>query len=179
MDLRVKRTQKSIKDAFYALRKKKKLEKISVKELSEAAMINKATFYLHYRDIYDLSEKIENELISEILDEVRGYNLSLGKGEAQVFYKTLGETIISRFDEIQTVFSENDNRFIDSLEDRLKKYIFSDFPSIADNDKNNILLTLFIQGFYRVYIRNPDISPDVIASIGSEYFIELINDNLQ
>ena len=45
MDLRVKKTTKSIKDAFYELRKKKEVGKISVKELSEVAMINKATFY--------------------------------------------------------------------------------------------------------------------------------------
>ena len=44
MDLRVKKTRKSIVDAFIELRQIKPLEKITVKELASKAMINKATF---------------------------------------------------------------------------------------------------------------------------------------
>ncbi|MCR4589237.1 MAG: hypothetical protein K5668_00255 [Lachnospiraceae bacterium] len=40
---------------------------IKVKELASEAEISKATFYLHYRDIYDLSEQLQRELIHEIL----------------------------------------------------------------------------------------------------------------
>ena len=64
MDLRVKKTRKSIVDAFIELRQIKPLEKITVKELASKAMINKATFYLHYQDIYDLEDSLESELIS-------------------------------------------------------------------------------------------------------------------
>ena len=87
MDLRVKRTTKNIKDAFYELRKKKSVEKISVKELSELAMINKATFYLHYRDIYELSDKLENELIGEIIDDLRGVDFTAGEENFKLFFK--------------------------------------------------------------------------------------------
>ena len=55
MDLRTERTKRSIINAFLELRSQKPLEKITVKELSELAFINKATFYTHYQDIYDLS----------------------------------------------------------------------------------------------------------------------------
>lgn len=43
MDLRVKKTRTSIINAFLTLRSKKPLERITVKELSAAAQINKAT----------------------------------------------------------------------------------------------------------------------------------------
>ena len=56
MDLRIERTRKCIKDAFIELRKSKPIEKITVKELAALASINKATFYSHYNDIYDLSD---------------------------------------------------------------------------------------------------------------------------
>ena len=52
MDLRVEKTRKSIINAFIALRAKKPLEKITIKELCEKAMINKSTFYSHNADIY-------------------------------------------------------------------------------------------------------------------------------
>ena len=56
MDLRTERTKRSIANAFLELRKQKDIEKITVKELAELAYINKATFYTHYHDIYDLSD---------------------------------------------------------------------------------------------------------------------------
>ena len=64
MDLRQKKTLRAIGQAFYALRKQKKLEAITVTELCKNAEISKATFYLHYKDIFDLSEKLQDEIIS-------------------------------------------------------------------------------------------------------------------
>ena len=55
MDLRIQKTKAAIKEAFFELRRKKPIEKITVTELSRLAGINKATFYLHYSDIYSLA----------------------------------------------------------------------------------------------------------------------------
>lgn len=54
MDRREIKTKRSIKNAFLKLRSKKEIEQITIRELAEEAEISKATFYLHYRDIYDL-----------------------------------------------------------------------------------------------------------------------------
>lgn len=62
-DLRVKRTQKAIKDSFFKLVDKKGFEHISVKDITDGAMISRNTFYLHYSDKYDLLEKICDELM--------------------------------------------------------------------------------------------------------------------
>ena len=58
-DRRVRKTKKAICDVFCELTKDKKLNEITIKELCAKADINKSTFYLHYRDIYDLAEMIE------------------------------------------------------------------------------------------------------------------------
>ena len=70
MDLRIERTKRSIINAFIELRAKKPLEKITIKELSEFALINKATFYSHYNDIYDLSEQLEKEAVDMVLKNI-------------------------------------------------------------------------------------------------------------
>ena len=70
MDLRKQRTKNSIINAFIQLRTKKPLEKITVKELAELAYINKATFYTYYQDIYDLSEQLEDEAITNMLNDI-------------------------------------------------------------------------------------------------------------
>ena len=70
MDLRITKTKKAIINSFLSLRAKKPLEKISVKELCETAMINKSTFYSHYGDIYELSDSLENEVVMSVIDSM-------------------------------------------------------------------------------------------------------------
>ena len=65
-DSRVKRTKKLIKKGLAELSKTKSITKITVKELTDYIEINRGTFYLHYKDIYELVEAIENELYNEI-----------------------------------------------------------------------------------------------------------------
>ena len=62
MDLREKKTLRAIRTAFLQLRGQRPLEKITVKELCELAEISKATFYIHYRDLYDLSDRLTDYL---------------------------------------------------------------------------------------------------------------------
>lgn len=64
-DNRVIITKKMIRDAFLQLLKEKSIDHISVKELCEKANINRGTFYIHYNDIYDLLNHIENELYDD------------------------------------------------------------------------------------------------------------------
>lgn len=70
MDLRVKKTERAIRRAFYELAQKKPIEKITVKELAELAEINKTTFYSHYDTIYDLLETLEQEVIDLVIDHL-------------------------------------------------------------------------------------------------------------
>lgn len=70
-DHRVRVTQRLIREAFTDLLKQKPIQSISIKELCERAGINRGTFYAHYRDIYDLREKIESEMYQALLGELR------------------------------------------------------------------------------------------------------------
>lgn len=65
-DRRVKYSKMVIKKSFVQLLKEKNISKITIKELCELADVNRATFYAHYTDQYDLLEQIEQELMSGI-----------------------------------------------------------------------------------------------------------------
>lgn len=65
-DIRVKRTKKLIRQGLAELAKTKRLSKITVKELTDLVEINRGTFYLHYKDIADLVETIENTLYNDL-----------------------------------------------------------------------------------------------------------------
>lgn len=62
-DLRILRTRKLIMDSFIELSAKKEFKDITVKDITAEAMINRATFYYHFEDIYDLLEKVLSEVL--------------------------------------------------------------------------------------------------------------------
>ncbi|MDQ8734582.1 TetR-like C-terminal domain-containing protein [Paenibacillus sp. LHD-38] len=65
-DPRILRTRQLLRDAFIELLQEMEFEKISVNRLAERATINRVTFYLHYRDIPDMLEKMANDMIDDI-----------------------------------------------------------------------------------------------------------------
>jgi len=65
-DLRVLRTNSSIRKAFYELMNEKKFNKITVQDIADRAFINRNTFYLHYLDKEELLDKISNECFDKM-----------------------------------------------------------------------------------------------------------------
>lgn len=65
-DPRIIRTRQLIRDAFVELLQEMDIEKISVNRIAERATINRVTFYLHYRDIPAMLEKMADDMIEEI-----------------------------------------------------------------------------------------------------------------
>lgn len=59
-------TERMIKEAFYGLLQKEDISKINVKKLCEEASINRGTFYLYYKDIYDLKDSLIDEYIEKL-----------------------------------------------------------------------------------------------------------------
>ena len=69
-DIRVRRTKKLLRKGVAEIGKTKSVNKITVKELTDLVEINRGTFYLHYKDVYDLVDSIENELCEEFDQKV-------------------------------------------------------------------------------------------------------------
>lgn len=74
-DRRVRKTKKLLRQGLAELLKTKPIKDISVRELSDLVDINRGTFYLHYRDIYDMLNKIENEMFLEFIALLKGVEL--------------------------------------------------------------------------------------------------------
>ncbi len=66
-DRRIRKTKRLLRQGFAKLMQTKSIKEITVKELVEEVDINRSTFYLHYTDIYDMLEKVEDELMEEII----------------------------------------------------------------------------------------------------------------
>lgn len=65
LDPRAQRTRQLIIEAFNSLLQTRDFEKISIKDLTEMATINRATFYAHFVDKYALLEAVLVETIQQ------------------------------------------------------------------------------------------------------------------
>ena len=156
------KSKKSIFDAFVNLRSKKELRKITVKELCEKALINKSTFYTYYEDMFDLSDKIESELV------VKFYRNLMG---AMTENKALTNTVFSG--------SQHPNLIV-KLSKSLKNMIFENCPEYINDKKFCTLLDYAIYGGYYAFVENQentnDYSDELIESVSviSEHMTKLI-----
>lgn len=66
-DPRVLRTRKLILDAFQALIYTKEIKDITVRDVTERATINRATFYAHYADKYELMDDAFSQMFRDSL----------------------------------------------------------------------------------------------------------------
>ena len=164
MDLRIERTRKNIHNAFIQLRSKKPLEKISVKELAELAYINKATFYSHYHDIYDLSDKLENELITSIINTIPNpENVITDSANMSEF---LTNAFISNRALLYTIFSDSRSGIlVKKLDSALKELIYKYHPEYKGNLEMDILFTIIIQGSFNACLTHPDDDMEEISRI--------------
>ena len=67
-DLRVMRTRKLIRDAFMDMVGEVGVARITVKDLTEHAGINRKTFYLHFESIEALYDSVMNEVMNDFFD---------------------------------------------------------------------------------------------------------------
>lgn len=62
----VSKTKQDLIDAFWCLYCEKRIEKITIKEITVKAGYNRSTFYEYFSDIYDVLDQIENSIIPNI-----------------------------------------------------------------------------------------------------------------
>ena len=72
-DRRAKRTAMQIKECMFSLMEHKAIHEVSVAEICRACQINRATFYDHCRDVFDLVQDMEGDILirlRELMDSV-------------------------------------------------------------------------------------------------------------
>ena len=167
MDLRTERTKRSIVNAFIQLRAEKPIEKITVKELSEIAFINKATFYSHYHDIYDLSEQLEDEVIASVLKGIpHPDHLITNPGRA---VEELTTALLSNNELLQTLFSgSRAGLFSKKLESSLKEIIYNQYPEYRGNLSYSMVLSVIIYGGFYAFMEHSKGNAEKVTAVLAE-----------
>jgi AcrR family transcriptional regulator len=81
VDPRIRRTRLLLQQALGKLLEEKEFDKISVQDIADAATVNRATFYDHYTDKFDLLECMVGTRFGELL-AARGVRFEGGCGSA-------------------------------------------------------------------------------------------------
>lgn len=153
MDLRKQKTLRAIREAFLTLRRQKNLEAISVTELVTMAEISKATFYLHYRDIYDLSEQLQQEILESIFARLNNPMDVLN--DPKRFLPSFVGAVEAEADLVNTVFSGSQAGALPvQILKSLKEYIFANAPELKNDPKVQVFLTYHIMGGYYACMEN-------------------------
>lgn len=150
MDKRELKTKRNIKNAFLMLRSRKPIEKITVKELAEEAEISKATFYLHYKDIYDLSDCIGLEIIENILKGISNPQNVLE--DPARFTEELANAFVAQQSILEIVFSgSQQHKLIDRIEESIKDMILQLHPEYENDIHFHLQVTYNIKGCYYAF----------------------------
>lgn len=88
-DRRIRKTEKQLLDGLTYLMQTKSINDITVRELSDIVDINRSTFYLHYQDIYDMIEHIEDNLIEQFTQTLNSNHKRNGELTEQEFKKVM------------------------------------------------------------------------------------------
>ncbi len=149
-DRRNRKTEAVIEKAFFELAAKKDINKITVKELTDLADMNRGTFYLHYIDILDLQDKLEDKVIAELCGYASVDFIAAAK-ERQVLQIT---HILEYIRENVVVFkafiySNRSMKFMDKLVVALEEKIFPDISlkmKEHGQEFRRLVSTFFVNG---------------------------------
>ena len=133
-DLRVIKTKKAIRNAFAELLSEKDIQKITIKDIADAAVINRKTFYNYYAGVYSVVDEIENEIIMAFIDALRDVDFKQLLHEPYEIFKKLTSIINSDLDFYSHLMKMDSNaslisKIIQALELNVKK-TFSEQISI-------------------------------------------------
>lgn len=116
---------------------------ITVRELTDYVNLNRGTFYLHYKDIFDLLEQIENEMLehfSEILVSRKACDM---KGRPFPLLKDIFLLLGENADFCRCLLGDNsDQKFIRKLMSVLREKCFCDWDYLFEH-KNEEIFELF------------------------------------
>ncbi|RXZ84870.1 TetR/AcrR family transcriptional regulator [Paenibacillaceae bacterium] len=161
-DRRIRRTNRSIRDAFVQLIAERGYPSITVQDITELADINRSTFYYHYKDKEDLLEQsIASMLSLAEKDIMRPAVLHDGnskkKGaEAPLLFYTLMFEHIGKHEQFYRVMLKHVPLFGQQLSEMIQR-LYSASISVMQPDENQLLvssrlLTAYVTGAFTAVI---------------------------
>lgn len=149
------KTKKKIIDAFWSQYKIKPIEKIAVKGITDACQIHRATFYLHYQDVYAVLEEIEDILINS-LNQVKMEYFETSN-DLNNYAKALLKIFQDNGEYIHYLVVENRQPvFAMKYKNKLKEQFPNVFCPKVDDSKTNLAIDMTLSTLVDMFIQWAD-----------------------
>ncbi|MBZ2204416.1 MAG: TetR/AcrR family transcriptional regulator [Lentilactobacillus hilgardii] len=139
-DRRQRKTKTSIQEALIQFLQKKPLNKISVAEIVHEADISRSTFYLHYDDLYDLYDQLNNHFLDGLFESFETYYPTM---QTESYFE-LAQRLINYIDKNKTLFSIFIKENTVSVVNRLSNIFVDKVMQFEKINKDDL------QGYYEI-----------------------------
>lgn len=177
-DRRKRKTRSALQKELIELLKVKDIHSISVREISDRADINRGTFYLHYKDVYDMVSKIENELFNQFNQILDKNNECYNINDPYKLLLDIYTFLFERKELVQVLLGKHgDFNFLQRLKDLFKERIEFVWEINSIKKYNIIYYTSFItnsiMGLIDTWVNYDDEkSPEEMAKLSTHIIIQ-------
>ena len=127
-DRRVRRTKKLLSQGLIELMQQKQVKDITVRELADLVDVNRGTFYLYYRDIFDMLERLEEELFEQLNAVILAHKGEPILTHARPMLKVLFRIVAENKEICSVLLSDNgDIKFLQKLSDVIQEKLRMDW----------------------------------------------------
>ncbi len=112
---------------------KKQVKDITVRELADLVDVNRGTFYLYYRDIFDMLEQIESELFERFNEIIIAHRDGRILNQTRPVFSDLFHFIVENQEMCRTLLSSNgDMKFLQRLSNVVEERLRADWMTHPD-----------------------------------------------
>ena len=185
MDRRVRKTREQLKIGLAKLMERKSIREITVKELVEEVDINRSTFYLHYSDIYQMLDQIEEEMEQEVISAIKNNPLDPLHATSYPFISQIFTFLSKNRDICRALLGPNgDMNFVEKMEKLIGETVLQSLPERLPVKESDVkygyafCLTGCI-GLVRIWLEHPEMdSPEHMAEVCGELIDGIIQHHL-
>lgn len=147
-DRRVKRTKKNLRNSLFSLLEEKSINQITVTELTTLADVNRSTFYLYYSDIYDMMEKIQQEIYAGFVETVVCFQSDFSDAESFATYCLRFLEFCKENHQVCRFITRNDcnNHLAEKIKLAVRCVIPDSADHFPDSDPRNYMTTFALSG---------------------------------
>lgn len=180
LDRRVRRTRAKLRQCLTQLLTQKKIQDISVKEISELADLNRGTFYLHYHDVYDLLDQIEKDLFQQFTQIIDRYSPEEVQKNPKALLVDLLYLIRDNTDLYRILTGPNgDIKFLAKMREVILTRIMHPWGKVIKNNRKQefpyyySFITEGTIGMIKPWVENgTEFSPEEIATLINHFVME-------
>ena len=139
VDRRVRKTKAQLREGLAHLMLEKSIKEITVKELVDKVDINRSTFYLHYADIYQMLQQIEEEALENITHILENCPVDFSNNESTLEFVTKFFAILDSDKDLGRALlgPHGDMAFVEQIENLLAGTFLKHLPgTFPKNDSN-------------------------------------------